>query len=66
MGTLLIGYTIRKRPLYGSLLDAIKRKQNFKGALELLTLQEDFFFFSKFPIRKTMVWFGITIRAPKW
>lgn len=41
----MIGYAIGKRRYYGSLLAAIKRKWTFKGALELLTLEKDFFLF---------------------
>lgn len=39
----LIGYVVGKHPFYGLLLAAIKRKWTFKGSLELLTLDGDFF-----------------------
>lgn len=47
----LIGCAIGKRPFYGCLLAVIKRKWNFKGSMELLTLQGDFFLF-KFSCKK--------------
>lgn len=40
---LLVGYTIGKRPYNESLLAVVKRKWNFKGALDVLTLEEEFF-----------------------
>lgn len=47
----LVGYAIGKRPFYGSLLVAVKRKWNCKGALEFLILEGDFFLF-KFSYKK--------------
>lgn len=41
----VMGHAIGWRPFYGSLLVAIKRKCNFKGDLDLLTLDEDFILF---------------------
>lgn len=41
----LVGYSIGKRPYYASLLTTIKRKWSFKGSMDLLTLEGDFFLF---------------------
>lgn len=38
-GFSLIGYSIGKKLFYGSLLDVVKRTRNFKGDLEILSLE---------------------------
>lgn len=50
-GLSLVGHAIGKRPFYRTLLAAIKKKWNFKGSLDLLTMEGDFF-----PIQILLFW----------
>lgn len=55
----LVGHAIGKRPLYGSLLAAVKRKWTFKGSFEFLTL-EGTFSSSILCVKRTTAWSKIT------
>lgn len=54
----LVGHAIGKRPIYGSLLVAVKQKWTFKGSFKLLTLEGDFFVF-KFVCKDDIIWLKI-------
>lgn len=53
----LIGHAISKRPFYEFLLVAIRKCWTFKGSLDLLTIESDFFLF-KFTCKEDfdLVW----------
>lgn len=57
----LFGHAIDKRPFYGSLLAVVKKKWSFKGHLELLTMEGDFFLSSH--VLKIMILYGILLCA---